>query len=85
MLIKELKNKGSNRLNNVLRRKNAYNNDIIIRLYFNDWTLIQSMRDYGKRTHAELKEILNNIKMEELKNEKNRKRYPRNIIQIYRY
>ena len=63
MLIKEIKTKGSNRLNNVLKRNNAHNNDIIIRLYFNDWTLIQNMRAYGKRTHAELKEILNNMKV----------------------
>ena len=63
MLIKELKNKGTNRLNNVMRMNNAYNNDLIIRLYFNDWTLIQSMRAYGKRTHEELKNILNNMKV----------------------
>lgn len=61
MLVKELKDKGSNKLNNVLKRNNAHNNDIIMRLYFNDWALIQSMRSYGKRSHAELKEILNNI------------------------
>ena len=70
MLVNELKSKGSNRLNNVMRRNNAYNNDIIMRLYFNDWSLIQSMRHYGKRTHAELRQILNNIKMEVLKWEK---------------
>ena len=66
MLVNELKNKGSNMLNNVMRRNNAYNNDVIIRLYFNDWTLIQSMRAYGKRTHEELVYILNNIKIEKL-------------------
>lgn len=63
MLVNELKSKGSNRLNNVMRSNNAYNDDIIIRLYFNDWPLIQSMRAYGRRTHEELKNILNNMKV----------------------
>ena len=63
MLIKEIKTKGSIKLNNVLKRNNAYNNDLIIRLYFNDWTLIQSMQAFGKRTHEELKKILNNMKV----------------------
>lgn len=65
VLAEELKRKGSIRLNNVMRRNNAYNDDIIIRLYFNDWTMIQSMRAYGKRTHAELRAILNNMKVSE--------------------
>lgn len=63
MLVNELKSKGSSKLNNVLKRNNAHNDDIIIRLYFNDWTLIQNMRGFGKKTHAELKEILNNMKV----------------------
>ena len=63
MLIKEIKTKGSSRLNNVMCLNNAYNNDLIIRLYFNDWTLIQSMQAFGKRTHEELKKILNNMKV----------------------
>ena len=67
MLVNELKSKASSRLNNVMCINNAYNNDVIIRLYFNDWTLIQSMRAYGKRTHEELVNILNNIKVKELK------------------
>ena len=67
MLIKEIQNKGSNRLNNVMHRNNAFNDDIIIRLYFNDWSLIQSMRAFGKRSHEELKAILNNMKVEGFK------------------
>lgn len=63
MLVNELKSKGSIRLNYVMQINNAYNNDTIIRLYFNDWTLIQNMRGFGKKTHAELKEILNNMKV----------------------
>lgn len=63
MLVNELKSKGSNRLDNVMRRNNAYNDDLIIRLYFNDWPLIKSMRHYGRRTHAELQEILNKMKV----------------------
>jgi hypothetical protein len=63
MLVNELKSKGSIRLNLVMQINNAYNNDTIIRLYFNDWTLIKNMRGFGKKTHAELKEILNNMKM----------------------
>lgn len=63
MLVNELKSKGSNRLNIVMLKNNAYNNDVIIRLYFNDWPLIKSMRHYGRRTHAELQEILNNMKV----------------------
>ena len=51
------------RLNNVMQINNAYNDDTIIRLYFNDWTLIQNMRGFGKKAHAELKEILNNMKV----------------------
>ena len=63
MLVNELKSKGSIRLNNVMQINNAYNDDTIIRLYFNDWTLIQNMRGFGKKAHAELKEILNNMKV----------------------
>lgn len=63
MLVNELKSKGSSRLNNVMRRNNAYSNDKIIRLYFDDWVLIQSMGSFGRRTHEELKEILNNTKV----------------------
>jgi hypothetical protein len=69
MLVKELKNKGSIKLNHVMQRNNAFNNDIIIRLYFNDWSLIQGMRGLGKKTHAELKEILANMKVGEKKND----------------
>ena len=61
MLINELKSKGSIRLNLVMKRNNAYNNDTIIRLYFNDWTLIKNMRGFGKRSHEELKTILDNM------------------------
>ena len=67
MLVNELKSKGSSRLNSLMGRYNAYNNDVIMRLYFNDWTLIQSMRGFGMRTHAELKAILNNMKVKELR------------------
>lgn len=63
MLVNELKRKGSIRLNYVMQINNAYNDDTIIRLYFNDWTLIKNMRGFGKKTHAELKEILNNMKV----------------------
>lgn len=67
MLVNELKSKGSTRLNSVLLRNNAHNNNMIIRLYFNDWTLIQSIRGFGRQTHTELKAILNNMKVEELR------------------
>ena len=67
MLVNELKSKGSIRLHYIMSMHNAYNNNIIIRLYFDDWTLIQSMRSYGMRTHAELKAILNNMKVKELR------------------
>lgn len=63
MLVNELKSKGSIRLHYIMSRHNAYDDDIIMRLYFNDWTLIQSMRGFGIRTHAELKAILNNMKV----------------------
>ena len=63
MLVNELKSKGSIRLNYNISRYNAYDDDVIMRLYFNDWTLIQSMRGFGRRSHAELKEILNNMKV----------------------
>lgn len=63
MLVKEIKAKGSPQLNLVLLRHNAYNNDLIMRLYFNDWTLIQSMQGFGKKAHEELKAILNNMKV----------------------
>lgn len=63
VLAEELKRNGSSRLNNVMHINNAYNDDTIIRLYFNDWQLIQSMKFFGKRTHAELKTILNNMKV----------------------
>jgi len=67
MLVNELRSKGSVRLRYIMSRYNAYDDDIIMRLYFNDWTLIQSMREFGKRTHAELKAILNNMKVKELR------------------
>lgn len=67
MLVNELKSKGSSRLNDVMRRNNAHNDNMIIRLYFNDWPLIQSMQGFGKRTHEELKTILNNMKIKELR------------------
>ena len=67
MLVKELKSKGSPQLNLVLSRYNALDNDTIIRLYFNDWTLIQNMQGFGKKRHAELKKILNNMKIKGVK------------------
>ena len=63
MLVNEIKAKGSPQLNLVLCRYNARNNNTIIRLYFNDWTLIQSMQGFGEKRHAELKHILNNMKV----------------------
>jgi len=63
MLVKEIKTKGSPQLNLFLLVNNARNNDMIIRLYFNDWALIQSMRGFGRKAHAELKHILNNMKV----------------------
>ena len=63
MLRNELISKGSVRLKLVMARNNAFNNDVIIRLYFNDWPLIQSMPGFGKKAHAELKHILNNMKI----------------------
>ena len=66
MLVKELKSKGSPQLNLVMCRYNALNNDTIMRLYFNDWALIQSMQGFGKKRHAELKAILNNMKIKEV-------------------
>ena len=63
MLVKKLINKGSVTLKLVMSRNNAFNNDTIIRLYFNDWTLIQSMPGFGKKRHEELKAILNNMKV----------------------
>ena len=63
MLRNELIRKGSVRLKLVLSRNDAFNNDTIIRLYFNDWPLIQSMPGFGKKAHAELKHILNNMKI----------------------
>lgn len=59
MLVKRIKSKGSPQLNLVLCRYNALDNDLIMRLYFNDWTLIQNMQGFGKKRHAELKAILN--------------------------
>lgn len=67
MLRNELISKGSPQLNLVLCRYNALNNDAIIRLYFNDWTLIQNMQGFGKKRHAELKAILNNMKIKGVK------------------
>lgn len=67
MLVKELKSKGSDRLKLVMSRNNAFNNDVIIRLYYDDWTLIQSMKGFGKKRHAELKAILNAMKIKEVK------------------
>ena len=67
MLVKEIKAKGSPQLNLVMCRHNARNNDMIIRLYFNDWALIQSMQGFGKKRHAELKAILNSMKIKEVK------------------
>jgi hypothetical protein len=63
MLRNELIKKGSVRLKLVLSRNDAFNNDTIIRIYFNDWPLIQSMYGFGKKAHAELKAILNNMKL----------------------
>ncbi len=63
MLVNEIKAKGSPQLNLVLLWYNALNNDAIIRLYFNDWTAIQNMQGFGKKRHAELKEILNAMKV----------------------
>ena len=63
MLRNELIRKGSVRLKLVLSRNDTFNNDAIIRLYFNDWTLIQSMHGFGEKRHAELKTILNNMKV----------------------
>ena len=63
MLVKEIKTKGSPQLNLVLCRYNALDNDTIIRLYFNDWTVIQYMQGFGKKRHAELKKILSNMKV----------------------
>ena len=67
MLVKELKSKGSPQLNLVLCRYNACDNDTIIRLYHDDWVLIQSMQGFGKKRHAELKAILNNMKIKGVK------------------
>lgn len=67
MLRNELINKGSVRLKLVLSRNDAFNNDAIIRLYFNDWTLIQSMQGFGEKAHAELKAILNDMKIKGVK------------------
>jgi len=66
MLVNEIKAKGSSRLILFLLVNNAFNNDVIIRLYFNDWQLIQSMRGFGRKAHAELKAILNNMKVKEV-------------------
>ena len=66
MLVNEIKAKGSPQLNLVLCRYNALNNNTIIRLYFNDWTVIQSMQGFGKKRHAELKAILNAMKVKEV-------------------
>ena len=67
MLVKELKSKGSPQLNLVMSRNNAFNNDVIIRLYHDDWPLIQSMPGFGKKRHAELKAILNAMKVKGVK------------------
>ena len=67
MLVKEIKAKGSPQLQLVLLRHNAFNNGAIMRLYFNDWTLIQSMRGFGQKAHAELKAILSNMKIKEVR------------------
>ena len=66
MLVNEIKSKGSPQLNLVMCRYNALDNDTIIRLYFNDWPLIQSMQGFGKKRHAELKKILSNMKVKEV-------------------
>ena len=67
MLVKRIKSKGSPQLNLVICKYNALNNDAIIRLYFNDWTLIQNMQGFGKKRHAELKRILNAMKVKEVR------------------
>ena len=67
MLVKELINKGSVTLKLVMSRNNAFNNDVIIRLYHDDWPLIQSMQGFGKKRHAELKAILNAMKVKGVK------------------
>lgn len=63
MLVNEIKAKGTPQLNLILCRYNALNNDTIIRLYHDDWTLIQSMQGFGRKRHAELKAILNKMKV----------------------
>ena len=63
MLVNEIKTKGSPQLNLVMCRYNALDNDTIIRLYFNDWTVIQHMQGFGEKRHAELKAILNAMKV----------------------
>lgn len=67
MLRNELIRKGSVRLKLVMAKNNAFNNDAIIRLYFNDWQLIQSMPGFGKKAHEELKSILNAMKVKGVK------------------
>jgi len=67
MLRNELIKKGSVRLKLVLSRNDAFNNDVIIRLYYDDWALIQSMQGFGKKRHAELKAILNAMKVKEVR------------------
>ena len=67
MLVKEIKAKGSPQLQLVLLRHNAFNNDAIMRLYCNDWLLIQSMQGFGKKAHEELKAILNAMKVKGVK------------------
>lgn len=67
MLRNELIRKGSVRLKLVLSRNDAFNNDTIIRLYFNDWALIQNMQGFGEKRHAELKKILNAMKVKEVR------------------
>ena len=63
MLKNEIKAKGSPQLIGVLLRNNAFNNDAIIRLYHDDWALIQNMQGFGEKRHAELKAILNNMEV----------------------
>ena len=67
MLVNKIKAKGSPQLKLVMCRYNALDNDTIIRLYFNDWTLIQNIQGFGEKRHEELKAILNNMKVKELK------------------
>ena len=67
MLRNELIRKGSVRLKLVLSRNDAFNNDAIMRLYCNDWLLIQSMQGFGKKAHEELKAILNAMKVKGVK------------------